>query len=115
MRLLGIRERVQTLNFSLALPIDHQVACDGEQPSFKAGFSVVLMPTLQNTNPRFLEKIFSARAIASDVHEITKQPELILLDQPVQQIRVTPLQALRQCFVFVFYQRREGTGWKRTR
>ena len=93
MLLLGIGQRVQALRFFRALPVDHQMAGDGEEPGFKFGFAVVLVAALEDADPGFLEKVFGALFVSGDVDEVAEQAVLILLDQAVEQIRVALLQA----------------------
>src|ERR1700719_4873840 len=89
---VGICEGVETLRLLLALPIDDQVASDREEPSLEPRPTVVLMTALQNAYPRLLEEIFGALAVPGDVDEIAEQAVLILLDQCVEQLRVTAFQ-----------------------
>src|SRR2546423_12243264 len=65
------------------------------------------MPALQHADPRLLKKILRAFLISCDVHQIPEQPVLILLDQPVQQLRVALPQSLRDGLRLVGHQRRE--------
>src|SRR5690348_17062754 len=46
------------------------------------------MPAFQHAQPRFLKKIFGALPVCGQVQQIAEQPELVLLDQPVEQIGV---------------------------
>jgi hypothetical protein len=66
-----------------------------------------LVAALDNANPGFLEKILGALFAAGDVDEIAEQAVLILLDQAVKQIGITPLQAARDGFGFIAHQRGE--------
>src|SRR5712664_3978187 len=98
MLLFGIRQRVQTLRLLSSLPINDQVACDGEEPGFKLRLAVVLVATLEDADPRLLEKVFGPLSASRDVDEIAEQAVLILLDQAVEQVGVALLQSARDAF-----------------
>jgi len=59
--------------------------------------AVVLMAVLQHANPGFLEEVFRQFTIAHQVHQITKQPVLILLDEAVQQVWIAPTKTASNC------------------
>ena len=101
MLLLGIGEGVEALRFSGALPINDQVAGDGEEPGLEFGFAVVLVAAFEDADPGFLEKIFGALFVAGDVDEVAEQAVLILLDQAVEQVGVAALQAAGDGFGFI--------------
>lgn len=85
---LGIGEVVQAGNFLAARDVDHQVASDGEEPGLEFGFLVVLMTTLQDAHPGFLEEIFGERAVAGEEEEIPIKAMLILLDEAIEKVGV---------------------------
>ena len=113
MILLRIGQGVQALRLFGALPVDDQVARNGEEPGLEFRFAVVLMATLEHADPGFLEKVLGAFGTAGDVHEITEEAVLILLDQAVEQIRVAPLQATGDGPGVIAHKRGEKTGWPR--
>jgi len=113
--LLGVGQRVQALRFLRALPVNHQVPRDGEQPGFKFGFAVVLVPALEDADPCLLKKILRAFFVSRDVDEIAEQAVLILLNQPVEQIRVALLQSPRDALPVIAHQRREKESRPRPR
>ena len=86
-------------------------AGDGKEPGFKSGPAVVLVAALENADPGFLEKIFGALPVPSDVDEVAEQPVLILLDQAVEKIGVAALQAARDGLCFIGHQCGEEQRW----
>src|SRR6266852_5717674 len=105
MILFRVRQRVEALRFLGTLPIDNQMPRDGEEPSFKFGFAVVLVAALENADPGLLEKILGALFVSGDVDQVAEQAVLILLNQAVEQIRVALLQAARDGLGFIAHQR----------
>src|SRR5437879_4879932 len=101
--------------FLRALPVNHQVARDGKEPRFKFIFAVVLVAAFEHADPRFLKKILSAFFVSRDVNEIAEQPVLILLDQPVEKIRIALLQSPRDALRVIAHQRREKQSRPRPR
>ena len=89
---------VEALRFFAAVPVEHKIARDGEKPSFKFPLAVVLMAAFEDANPGFLEKIFGALAVRGEVQQVAEEPELILLDQSVEHVRVALLEAASECF-----------------
>jgi hypothetical protein len=61
---------------------------DGKKPGAEFVLAVVLMAAFEDSNPGFLEKVFSQLAVSGEVGQIAQQAMLILLDQTVEQIRV---------------------------
>src|SRR6266581_7068248 len=92
MVLFGIGQRIEALRFPGALPINDQVAGDGEKPGLEFGFAVVLMAALEDTDPCFLEKIFGAVLVSRDIEKITEQAVLILFNQAVEQVAIAALE-----------------------
>jgi len=92
----GSRQRVDALRFFAAMPIENKITGDGEKPGFKFPFAVVLMAAFEDPEPGFLEEIFGAFAVCSEVQQVAEQPELVLLDQAVEKVGVAALQALRE-------------------
>src|SRR5260370_14953427 len=84
---------------------------DGEEPAFKFRFAIILVAALEDADPGFLEKIFGALFVSRDVDEVAEQAVLILLDQPVEQVGVAPLQPARNGFRLIAHQRGEEQGW----
>src|SRR5258708_11991539 len=80
---------------------------DGEEPSFKLRFAVILVAALENADPCLLEEILGALFVSGDVDQVAEQAVLILLDQAVKQIRVALLQAARDGLCFITHQRGE--------
>ena len=72
------------MHFFLALPVDDQVARDGEEPRFKFEFAVVLVAAFKNADPSLLEKIFGAFFAGGDEEQIAEESVLIKLDQSVE-------------------------------
>src|SRR5439155_649236 len=70
MFLLGVGTRIQTLRFFGALPVNDQVASDGEEPSLEFRFAVVLMAALEHADPRFLKEVLGATLASGDVDGI---------------------------------------------
>ena len=85
---LGIAEFFEAGDFFAARNIDDEIARDGEEPRFKLGLGVVLMTAFENANPGFLKKIFGERSIAGEKEKIAIETVLVLLDEPVKEIRI---------------------------
>ncbi len=96
--LVRIAERFKALRFLAPVPVEHQIASNGEEPSFEFPFAVVLRAAFEYAHPGFLEKIFGAFAASGQVQQIAEQPELVLLDKKVEQLRVALLQAASDGF-----------------
>ena len=111
MLLFRIRQGVEALRFLGALPVDDEMARDGEKPGFEFRFAVVLMAAFENADPGFLKEILGTLLVSSDVDQVTEQAVLLLLDQAIEQIRVAPLQTARDGLSFVGHQRGEKQGW----
>src|SRR5882724_8066059 len=60
------------LPFPGALPINHEVPRDGEEPSFKFRPAIILVSAFENADPSLLEKVLSALFVSRDVDEITE-------------------------------------------
>jgi hypothetical protein len=52
--------------------------------------AVVLMTAFQHPHPCFLEQVFGDGAIRRQAHQVPQQPMLVLLDETIQQVRVSP-------------------------
>src|SRR5882762_266779 len=89
---VGVRQRIETFHFPLALPVDDQVARDREEPGVKFRFAVVLVPALQHADPGLLKEVFGALAISRYVEQIAEQPVLVLLNETVEQLWVAASQ-----------------------
>src|SRR5882672_2651476 len=111
MLLFRIRQGVEALRFLGALPVDDQMARDGEKPGFEFRFAVVLMAAFENADPGFLKEILGTLLVSNDVNQVTEQAVLILLDQTIKQIRIAPLQTARDVLSFIDHQRKEKQGW----
>jgi hypothetical protein len=48
------------------------------------------MAALQHANPSFLEEIFSQFTVSHKIEQVTKEPVLMLLDQAVEHVWITP-------------------------
>jgi hypothetical protein len=81
-------ERFNALRFLAAMPVEHQIAGDGEEPGFKFPPAVVLMAALENPQPGFLKKVFGALLVAGEVDQVAEQAELVLLDETVEEIGI---------------------------
>src|SRR5262249_37702166 len=85
-------ERFEAMRFLAAMPIEHEVAGDGEKPGLKFPAAIVLVAALENTQPGFLKKVFGAFLAAREVNKVTEQPELILLDEAVEEVGIAALE-----------------------
>jgi hypothetical protein len=74
----------------LTVIVDGEISCHRIKPSDEFVLTVRLMATFQHTNPCFLEEVLRQFTISREVHQITQQPMLILLDETVQQLRIAP-------------------------
>ena len=79
---------VQAAGIAFAQVVDGNVVPDRHEPGDEAVAPVVEMPLFQHAQPDLLKQVFSDRAIAGEVQQITQQPVLILLDQRIEQIRI---------------------------
>src|SRR5260370_5782884 len=68
------------------------------------------MAALQHADPRLLEKVLGARAVAGDVQQIAEQAVLILFDERVKQLRVAAFQAKGQGLGVVGHECRKQQG-----
>ena len=100
----GAGERIDASRFFAAMPIKNEIAGDGEKPGFKFPFAVVLVAAFEDTQPGFLEKILGAFAVGGEMQQVTEQPELVLLDQLIEQFGITALQALRKSLGVVAHE-----------
>src|SRR5579864_5381038 len=73
--------------------IDGEVPGDRVQPSAELVPAVILMTAFQYPHPCFLEQVFGDGTICRQAHKVTQQPMLVLLDETVQQVRVSPAKA----------------------
>src|SRR5262249_26111949 len=87
------RERFKTFRFLAAVPVQHKIPRYRKEPSFEFPLAVVLRATLEDADPGFLETIFGTFTAAGQMKQIAEQPELILLDEQVEQLRVAVFQA----------------------
>jgi len=89
----AVRELVEADGGALAGEIDNEVAGDGEEPSVEAGFAVVLGAAEEDADPGLLEEVFGDLAVAGKEEEVTEEAMLVLLDEPVEEVGVLPLEA----------------------
>jgi hypothetical protein len=97
-------KRVNALRLFAAVPIENQVAGDGEKPGFKFPFAVVLVAAFEYAEPGFLKKVFGVFAVGGEMQQVTEQAKLILLDELVEQFRIAALQTARQGFCIVTHE-----------
>ncbi len=69
--------------------IDDEVVRDGEEPGAECVLVVELVTAFEHADPGFLKQVFRQFAASGQVQEIAKKAMLVLLDQTVEQVRIS--------------------------
>ena len=68
------------------------------------------MALLQDAQPGFLEEIFRGGVVADQRNQVAQQAVLVLLDEPLQQVRVALAEAARDLGAFLLHRGHEIAG-----
>ena len=69
--------------------IDGEVARNGEEPGAECIFVVELVSAFEDADPGFLEEVFGQFAASGQVHEVAEKAMLVLLDEAIEQVRIS--------------------------
>ena len=81
-------------NFFAARNVDDQIARNGEKPRFELGFGVVLVASLEDANPRFLEKVFGDGGVAREEEKVTVEAMLVLLNEAIKEVGIAAAKSI---------------------
>ena len=106
--LVVFHQPVQADRTLLPQIVDGQISRDRIKPGAEFVTAVVLVAAFQHADPCFLEEVLRQFTISRQIDQITKKPVLVLLDETVQQVGITPAEATSNCAGLGFHRIHEA-------